>query len=65
MTPLPQTDGVDPETPLSVLSRFDITTLEQDMAEHTVVAAMPVGGMRNPFTGLPSVAGLALSLIHI
>ena len=53
-------DGMDPETPLSVLSRFDVTTLEQDMARFTVVAQMPVGGMRNPFTGLPSVAGLAI-----
>lgn len=59
-TPLPQADGVDPETPLSILSRFAITTLEQDMADFTVVAEMPVGGMRNPFTGLPTVAGLAI-----
>lgn len=43
-----------------MLTRFDITTLKQDMTDLTVVAAMPVGGMRNPFTGLPSVAGLAI-----
>jgi len=59
-TSLPQADGLDPETPLSVLSRFAITTLTQDMADYTVVAQMPVGGMRNPFTGLPTVAGLAI-----
>jgi uncharacterized protein (TIGR00369 family) len=59
-TSLPQSDGLDPETPLSVLSRFAITTLAQDMADYTVVAQMPVGGMRNPFTGLPTVAGLAI-----
>ena len=53
-------NGADPETPLSVLSRFAISTLAQDMSEYTVVAQMPVGGMRNPFTGLPSVAGLAI-----
>ncbi len=53
-------DGLDPETPLSVLSRFSVRTLEQDLSEFTVVAQMPVGGMRNPFTGLPSVAGLAI-----
>lgn len=51
---------MDPETPLSVLSRFAITTLEQDMADFTVVASMPLGGMRNPFTDLPTVAGLAI-----
>lgn len=55
-----QADGLDPETPLSVLSRFAITTLAEDMDEYTVVAQMPVGGMRNPFTGLPTVAGLAI-----
>lgn len=59
-TSLPHADGVDPETPLSVLSRFAITTLAQDMADFTVVAQMPIGGMRNPFTGLPTVAGLAI-----
>ena len=59
-TSLPQADGLDPETPLSVLSRFAITTLTQDMADYTVVAQMPVSGMRNPFTGLPTVAGLAI-----
>ena len=57
---LPQADGLDPETPLSVLSRFAITTIAEDMDEHTVVAQMPVSGMRNPFTGLPTVAGLAI-----
>ena len=57
---LPQADGLDPETPLSVLSRFAITTLAEDMDEHTVVAQMPACGMRNPFTGLPTVAGLAI-----
>ncbi len=59
-TSLPQADGLDPETPLSVLSRFAITTLSQDMDDYTVVAQMPVNGMRNPFTGLPTVAGLAI-----
>jgi len=60
----PRADGTDPETPLSVLSRFDITTLEQNLAQDTnvftVVAQMPIGGASNPFTGLPSVAGLAI-----
>lgn len=52
--------GLDPETPLSVLRRFGITTLEQNMDEFVVVAQMPTAGMRNPFTGQPSVAALAV-----
>ena len=55
-----QGDGVDPETPISVLSRFAITTRERDISQFTVVAHMPIGGMSNPFTGLPTVAGLAV-----
>lgn len=57
---LPRFDGLDPETPLSVLRRFAVTTLEQDMTEFTVVAQMPVAGMCNPFTGLPSLAALGI-----
>ena len=53
-------EGVDPETPLSVLRRFGITTLEQNMTDFTVVASMPLGGMVNPFTGQPSMAGLGV-----
>ena len=53
-------DGLDPETPISVLSRFAITTLERDLSDFTVVGAMPIGGMRNPLTGLPTIAGLAV-----
>ena len=56
----PRFDGLDPETPLSVLRRFSVTTLEQDMTAYSVVAAMPFAGMRNPFTGLPSLAGLGI-----
>ena len=55
-----QGGGVDPETPISVLRRFAITTLERDLTHFTVVGAMPIGGMCNPFTGLPTVAGLAV-----
>ena len=50
--------GMDPETPLGVLRRFGISTLEQSAS--SVVAEMPVGGMHNPFTGLPSIAALAI-----
>jgi uncharacterized protein (TIGR00369 family) len=52
--------GLDPETPLSVLTRFGITTLEENVAEATVVVEMPLAGMCNPFTGQPSIAGLAV-----
>ena len=55
-----QCGGVDPETPISVIRRFAITTHERDLSQFTVVAAMPVGGMCNPFTGMPTVAGLAV-----
>jgi hypothetical protein len=59
-TTAPAVDGLDPETPLSVLRRFGITTLEQNMDDFVVVAQMPTAGMRNPFTGQPSVAALAV-----
>lgn len=52
--------GADPETPISVLRRFSITTLEQSLEAFTVLAAMPVSGMTNPVTGQPSIAGLAI-----
>lgn len=51
---------IDPETPPSVLTRFAIETIDQDFDDYTVVASMPLGGMRNPLTGLPSIAGLAI-----
>lgn len=56
----PQADGLDPEVPLSVLRRFGITTLEHDVDDSVVIAQMPPSGMRNPFTGQPSVAALAV-----
>ena len=59
-TSVPYAEGIDPETPLSVLRRFGVTTLEQDFDNFTVVASMPVAGMLNPFTSQPSVAGLAI-----
>lgn len=37
-----------------------ISTLDQDVDACTVRASMPLGGMRNPLTGQPSVAGLAI-----
>ena len=50
----------DPETPESVLTRFSIVTLEEDFNDFTVVASMPVGGMLNPFTGMPTIGALAI-----
>lgn len=52
--------GQDPETPESVLTRFAITTLQEDQAAATITAAMPIGGMVNPFTGEPTIAALAI-----
>ena len=60
MTALTRRDGLDPETPISILSRFAITTIERDLAQFIVVGAMPIGGTCNPFTGLPTIAGLAV-----
>lgn len=56
----PAGHGLDPETPLSVLRRFTIRTVGQDAGAATVTASMPTGGMRNPLTGLPSIAPLAI-----
>ena len=56
VTTSPQQAGKqDPETPESVLTRFGIVTLEEDFTDFTVVASMPVGGMLNPFTGMPTI----------
>lgn len=60
MTSGPRLVGTDPETTISVLRRFAITTLDQSLEDCTVTASMPVAGMTNPFTGLPSIAGLAI-----
>jgi len=61
VTTSPQQAGKqDPETPESVLTRFGIVTLEEDFTDFTVVASMPVGGMLNPFTGMPTIGSLAI-----
>lgn len=56
----PQAGKQDPETPESVLTRFGIVTLEENFTDFTVVASMPVGGMLNPFTGMPTIGALAI-----
>ncbi|AQT78190.1 phenylacetic acid degradation protein [Mycolicibacterium litorale] len=50
----------DPETPESVLTRFGIETLDENLTAATVTAAMPVARLVNPFTGLPTVGPLAI-----
>ena len=40
--PGPRLVGSDPETPISVLRRFAITTVDQSLEECTVSASMPV-----------------------
>ena len=59
-TPDPSAELQDPETPESVLTRFGITTLDENFTEFTVVASMPVGRLVNPFTGMPTVGPLAI-----
>ncbi|MCX2931888.1 PaaI family thioesterase [Mycobacterium sp. CVI_P3] len=59
-TPDPSAAGLDPETPESVLTRFGITTLDENFTEFTVVASMPVGHLVNPFTGMPTIGPLAI-----
>lgn len=54
--------GADPEMPSSVLRRFSITTVAQSLEDFTVSATMPVAGMTNPITGLPTIAGLTILL---
>lgn len=53
-------ERIDPETPLNVVNRFGITTLAADLEAGTIVASMPIAGMTNPLTGLPTIAGLAV-----
>lgn len=56
----PPADMQDPETPESVLTRFGITTLDENFTEFTVVASMPVGHLLNPFTGMPTIGPLTI-----
>ncbi|PND56893.1 phenylacetic acid degradation protein [Mycobacterium sp. ENV421] len=50
----------DPETPESVITRFGIETLDENLTEFTVVASMPVGRLTNPFTQMPTIGPLAI-----
>jgi uncharacterized protein (TIGR00369 family) len=50
----------DIETPVTLLRRFGIDVLDTDAAGATAVMSMPIAGMRNPFTGLPTIGPLAI-----
>jgi uncharacterized protein (TIGR00369 family) len=50
----------DIETPASIQIRFGIEFLAASLAEATVVMSMPMSGLRNPFTGAPTVGPLAI-----
>ena len=50
----------DIETPSSIQIRFGIEFLAASLADATVVMSMPMSGLRNPFTGAPTVGPLAI-----
>ncbi|MGV0793212.1 PaaI family thioesterase [Mycolicibacterium sp. XJ1819] len=60
MTGLPEAFRGDIETPIHLLGRFGIEVLEASVEAETVTMSMPLAGMRNPFTGHPTVAPLGL-----
>ncbi|MGX9787800.1 hotdog fold domain-containing protein [Mycobacterium sp. MMS18-G62] len=53
-------DQQDLETPDRVMRRFGVEILQVDPATATAVMSMPLAGMRNPFTGQPTIAALAI-----
>jgi uncharacterized protein (TIGR00369 family) len=50
----------DIETPAAIQIRFGIEFLTASLTDATVVMSMPMSGLRNPFTGAPSVGPLAI-----
>lgn len=50
----------DIETPLHLLRRFGIDVLVADRETAVVEMSMPLAGLRNPFTGQPTIAPLGL-----
>lgn len=53
-------DGHDVETPDRIMRRFGITILDADPRAATTVMSMPIAGLRNPFTGAPTIGPLAI-----
>jgi uncharacterized protein (TIGR00369 family) len=47
-------------TPFHLLRRFGIELLGADRGQATTTMAMPLSGLSNPFTGLPTIAPLAI-----
>ena len=47
-------------TPLHLLRRFDIEVMDANTSAGTAMMAMSLAGLRNPFTGLPTVGPLAI-----
>jgi uncharacterized protein (TIGR00369 family) len=50
----------DIETPIHILRRFGIDVLNADAEATTAEMSMSLAGMRNPFTGLPTVGPLGV-----
>jgi uncharacterized protein (TIGR00369 family) len=50
----------DIETPAAIQIRFGIEFLTASLTDATVVMSMPMSGLRNPFTGAPTVGPLAV-----
>ena len=50
----------DIETPAAIQIRFGIEFLAASLTDATVVMSMPMSGLRNPFTGAPTVGPLAI-----
>ena len=47
-------------TPLNLLNLFDIEVVDADTRRGAVVMALPLAGLVNPFTDLPTVGPLAI-----
>jgi uncharacterized protein (TIGR00369 family) len=50
----------DIETPAAIQIRFGIEFLAASLTDATVVMSMPISGLRNPFTGAPTIGPLAI-----
>ena len=50
----------DIETPAAIQIRFGIEFVAASLTDATVVMSMPMSGLRNPFTGAPTVGPLAI-----
>lgn len=48
------------ETPMHVLRRFGIKMIDADVTSETAAMSMPLAGMRNPVTDMPTVGPLGI-----